>query len=414
MWVFIYVLVTYLFNRYKLRYDIEKSIQDTKVTGVLADTITNHENVKLFAGYDREVARLAKENSKLQKMRLFTWRLGDAFETIQVATMMLLEFGMYYVAIGLYSDGTITIGDFALIQAYLVHVFSRLWSLGHTMRNIYEGMAEANEMTEILLTPLEIKDYSKAKPLNVKKGEIVFDKVTFNYNKTRTVVPRLSLTIPAGQKVALVGSSGAGKSTLVKLLLRTHDTTKGKIYIDKQRIDRVTLESLWENIGMVPQEPVLFHRTLMENIRYGKPDATNEEVIEAAKLAHAHEFISNFPDQYNTYVGERGVKLSGGERQRVAIARAILKNAPILLLDEATSALDSESETYIQDALTTLMKGKTVLVIAHRLSTIMKMDRIVVLEEGTIIEDGTHQELLELHKGTYQKLWNLQVGSFTA
>ncbi len=217
--------------------------------------------------------------------------------------------------------------------------------------------------------------------------------------------------IAPGEKIALVGPSGAGKSTITKLLLRLYDINSGAIEIDGQNIAEVTQESLRNAIAFVPQEPVLFHRTLMENIRYGRRDATDAEVIDAAKKAHCHEFIAALPEGYNTYVGERGIKLSGGERQRVAIARAILKDAPILVLDEATSSLDSESEHLIQDALEVLMRGKTVIVIAHRLSTIMKMDRIVVLEGGQVVAEGTHEELLQ-QGGLYHKLWSIQAGGF--
>ncbi len=216
----------------------------------------------------------------------------------------------------------------------------------------------------------------------------------------------------SGSLFVVTAPSGAGKTTVVKLLLRNHDVDGGKILIDGQDISRVTQESLWKNISLVPQDPILFHRTLLENIRYGKPEATTEEVIQAAKAAHCHEFISGFPKQYETYVGERGVKLSGGERQRVAIARAILRNSPILVLDEATSSLDSESEGLIQDALDKLMKDKTVIVIAHRLSTIAKMDRIVFIDNGEIKESGTHQDLLNVKDGQYRKLWELQACGF--
>ncbi len=221
-----------------------------------------------------------------------------------------------------------------------------------------------------------------------------------------------NLKINSGEKIALIGPSGGGKTTLVKLLMRFLDIQKGEITIDGQNIAAATQDSLRRNIAFVPQEPILFHRTLRENIGYAKPGATEQEIIKAAKLAHAHEFISSFPQGYETLVGERGIKLSGGERQRVAIARAILKDAPILVLDEATSSLDSESEHYIQDALKNLMQGKTVIVIAHRLSTIMQMDRIVVLEQGKITEEGKHEELLKMQQGTYQKLWQIQAGGF--
>ena len=259
-------------------------------------------------------------------------------------------------------------------------------------------------MVEILMTPHEVKNLPAATILEVKEGKVEFKKVSFSFNKTRGLIDNLNLSIGRGEKVALIGPSGAGKSTIVKLLLRTYDLTSGSILVDNQNIQRVTQESLRQNISLVPQDPVLFHRTLLENIRYGRLGATDTEVIEAARLAHCDEFIETFPLKYNTLVGERGIKLSGGERQRVAIARAILKNAPILILDEATSSLDSYSESLIQDALEKLMKGKTSIVIAHRLSTIRKMDRIIVIETGQIVEDGSHDDLLVKGKGLYKRL----------
>ena len=267
-------------------------------------------------------------------------------------------------------------------------------------------------MTEILETPHEIQDARAAIPLQVSSGAIEFKEVIFSYNQTRRVINNFSLMVRPKEKVALVGPSGAGKTTLINLLLRSYDLEKGKILIDGQKISRVTLDSLHENIALVPQDPILFHRTLMENILYGQPKAGKKEVLAAAKKANAHEFIVSFPEGYKTYVGERGVKLSGGERQRAAIARAILKNAPILVMDEATSSLDSESEKLIQDALAVLMKDKTVLVIAHRLSTIMKMDRIVVLDQGRIVEEGSHADLLKRKNGLYKRLWERQIGGF--
>ncbi|MBT4153454.1 MAG: ABC transporter ATP-binding protein, partial [Candidatus Magasanikbacteria bacterium] len=275
-----------------------------------------------------------------------------------------LEFGMLYTAMRLYQQGVLTVGDFALIQAYLVTIFAYMFGFARVIRGIYEQIAEAEEMTEIFESEHEVIDRPRATQLQVEAGAVTFKDVTFRYNQTRKVLSKLNLMIPAGKKIGLIGPSGAGKSTAVKLLLRVHDLTSGKIEIDGQRIDRVTQESLHQAISFVPQDPILFHRSLLDNIRYARPSASMEDVREAARKAHAHGFISELSEGYDTLVGERGVKLSGGERQRIAIARAILADTPILVLDEATSALDSESEAFIQDALKTLMKGKTVISIA--------------------------------------------------
>ncbi|PIR75324.1 MAG: hypothetical protein CO030_00875 [Candidatus Magasanikbacteria bacterium CG_4_9_14_0_2_um_filter_42_11] len=411
-WVFVFVVMNYFWSMYKLKYDVMRSEQESKVVGVLADTITNHENVKFLNGYTREKTYFGVVTERLRYLNTLTWNLGQIFETIQVLLMFLLEFGMMYIAVKFWQKGQMTIGDFVLIQAYVIGLFHKLWDVGRYIRDYYESMADAEEMTAIFETPHEITDVRNAKSLVVSKGEIVFDNVSFYYNKTRPIMKKFYLTISPGQRIALVGHSGAGKSTIVKLLLRTHDVTRGSLMIDGQSISKVTLESLWQHVSYVPQDPILFHRSIIDNIRYGRPEATDEEVYEAVRLAHAHEFIESFPETYNTFVGERGVKLSGGERQRVAIARAILKNAPILILDEATSSLDSESEKLIQDALHNLMKGKTVIVVAHRLSTIMSMDRILVIEDGEIVEDGSHKQLLRKKRGFYRRLWDLQAGTF--
>jgi ATP-binding cassette subfamily B protein len=291
-----------------------------------------------------------------------------------------------------------------------------LWGFTRLVRNVYQSYADSKEMVEILLLPHEIKDKPNAKELKVSKGEIKFENLVFNFNDTRKVLNDINLTIKPGEKIALIGPSGAGKTTFVRLLLRLYSPTSGKILIDHTDISETTQESLKKNISMVPQDSILFHRTLAENIAYGKRGATKKEIEKAATLAHCNEFINpptgGLPDGFQTYVGERGIKLSGGERQRVAIARAILKNAPILVLDEATSSLDSHSEMLIQDALNNLMAGKTVIVIAHRLSTIQKMDRIIVVDSGKIIEEGSHQELLAKEYSLYKKLWELQAGGF--
>ena len=412
VWIIIYCIINYYFSLYKLKYDIKKSENDSKVTGVLADTITNHQNIKLFTGYTRERGNFFKVTDELRRLRRFTWDLSNFFEAVQVLLMIMLELGVFYLAIKLWEKGIVTIGDFVLIQIYLLTIFHRFWNFGRIIRHYYEHLADAKEMTGILETSHEIQDSKGAQKIKVTAGQIEFNEVSFSYHKTRRVIHKLNLMIEPNKRVALVGPSGAGKSTIVNLLLRNYDLEKGKILIDGQKVSRVTQESLNQNISLVPQDSILFHRTLMENIRYGKPRATNQEVIKAAKLARCDEFIKEFQDGYQTYVGERGVKLSGGERQRVAIARAILKDAPILILDEATSSLDSESEQLIQEALKNLMKNKTVIVIAHRLSTIMRMDKIIVLKQGKMIEQGSHDALVKKKSGLYKRLWEKQVGGF--
>jgi len=412
IWVLIFLVINWIMIKYKLPYDVKRSKAETATTRVLADTITNHSNVKLFGGYKREVGNYAKVNDDLKKIRLFTWNLENWFEAVQSFLVFVLEFGVFYFGIKLWQKGLFTIGDFVLLQSYTMIIFMKIWNFGRLVRHVYQDLADAEEMIEIFNTPHGIVDVLNAKNLKISKAEINFKDVDFYYNKTNLVLKNFNLNVKPQEKIALIGSSGAGKTTITRLLLRMYDIQNGKILIDNQNIAKVKLESLWKQISLVPQDPMLFHRTLAENIAYGKPNATQKEIIEAAKKAHAHEFIKNFEEGYGTYVGERGVKLSGGERQRVAIARAILQDAPILILDEATSSLDSESEMLIQDALDTLMKNKTVIVVAHRLSTIMKSDRILVIDDGGIMEEGTHAELLKNKKGTYNKLWSLQAGGF--
>ncbi len=412
VWTFVFLLINWIFTKYKIKFDIQRSKAETDTSSFLADTVTNNTNIKLFDGYKKESDGFANLADILHKIRWFSWNLSAKFHALQSFLLISLEVGIFYFAIKLWLRGVLTVGDFVLIQSYIISVIMMVWDFGRVITRIYEHLAEAEEMTIILDTPHEIVDQPGATDLEVHLGRIKFDKVDFGYEGGENVIGHFDLEIEPSQTVALVGLSGSGKSTLVKLLLRLHDIRKGKILIDGQDISRVTQDSLRDQISLVPQDPILFHRSLMENIRYGWFEATDEEVIEASKLAHCDEFVSKLAKGYGTYVGERGIKLSGGERQRVAIARAILRNSPILILDEATSSLDSESEKYIQESLDALTKDKTVIVIAHRLSTIKKVDRIVVLNKGQIVEDGTHKELIKKKDGVYKELWDIQVGGF--
>lgn len=412
-WITIFFLVNLIFSIWRVKYNIKVSEADSKTTGVLADIITNQNAVQLFAAYPDETERFRDVTRAQASITKFTWHVTNFFDGIQAALIFAAEFLIFYFAIELWAANGISAGTFVLVQVYVIALTTQLWDFGRIIRTLYEIYADSKEMVEIMVLPHEIQDEPNARQLSVPRGAIVFDRVTFSFDgEERTVLDDVSLSIPGGQKVALVGPSGAGKTTFIRLLLRLFNVMQGTISVDGQNIREATLESLHKNISMVPQDPVLFHRTLLENIRFGRPDATDEEVKQAAKLAHCDDFIENLPEKYETYVGERGVKLSGGERQRVAIARAILKNAPILILDEATSSLDSRSEFLIQDALDSLMKGKTAILVAHRLSTIRKMDRIIVVNEGKIAEDGSHDELLKNPESLYRKLWELQAGGF--
>ena len=410
-WVIVFIALQWLLSKIQQPLRLARSEQDTQVGATLADAISNQNTIALFSAsrYEGGLVNLATEKLRLANMRLN--KIDTFVSGAQGLLTIALNVGMLYVGVLLWQKGLFSLGGLVLVQSYVNGIFSEVWSVGRQFRIINNSLADATEMVENIETPYEVADKPKAKKLKVSTGEIWFDDVSFYFNEQKSVLSNYNLKIAGGEKVALVGPSGAGKTTVTKLLLRLYDVKKGAIVIDGQKIDAVTQDSLREAIGFVPQEPILFHRSLMENIRYGRRDATDAEVIEAAKQAHCHEFIAATPQGYDTLVGERGIKLSGGERQRVAIARAILKDAPILVLDEATSSLDSESEAYIQDALATLMRGKTVVVIAHRLSTIMKMDRIVVMEEGAIVAQGTHLELVN-QPGLYQKLWSIQAGGF--
>ncbi len=411
IWVAGFVAFQIFVARLRQPLRVARAEADSRMVGTLSDAISNQNTIALFSGAAHENKIFGSVVNAWRKATMRSWNADEYIWSAQGLLMVGINIGLLYGAVVFWERGLVTIGDFVLIQSYLLGLFSLLTGMNYNIRRFYDAYADAVEMVGVLKTAHDVRDRRGAKPLVVAERGIILRDVTFSFYDDHPVLDHFNLTVKGGEKLALVGPSGAGKSTVTKLLLRLYDVSGGAILIDGQDVRMVTQDSLRDAIAFVPQEPILFHRTIMENIRYGRRGAKDAEVFEAARQAHCHEFIASLPDSYGTLVGERGIKLSGGERQRVAVARAILKNAPILVLDEATSSLDSESEALIQDALQTLMRGKTVIVIAHRLSTIMKMDRIVVIEGGAIVAEGTHRDLLK-QGGLYQKLWSIQAGGF--
>jgi len=416
IWLFFYIIVQRYFVPKMKKIAMVQADARSLMTGRIVDSYTNIVTLKLFSHNNRESAYIRDGMSEFlntvhPQMRLVT-KLNICLWTLN----MSLVFSTAALGIYLWLNGSITPGAIAIVMSLAI----RLTSMSHwilwEISSLFENIGTVQDGINTLSVPSKVNDAPNAKALNVNRGDIKFDSVNFSYNTNETVFENMDFQIPAGEKVGIVGRSGAGKSSLVSLLLRFYDIQSGEITIDGHNIEGVRQESLRSNIAMVTQDTSLLHRSVRENIMFGRPEATEEEMIAAAKKAQAHDFIVSLRDNvgrrgYDAHVGERGVTLSGGQRQRIAIARVLLKDAPILVLDEATSALDSEVEASIQLSLYQLMEGKTVIAIAHRLSTIAAMDRLIVLDEGKIIEQGTHQELLNKN-GIYTKLWGHQSGGF--
>lgn len=390
-------------------YEFAKSLSTLK--GRIVDSLSNisvvHESAYLHG--EREYIKkfiLQQRDRGLSEWQLSEWML--LFNNIMIFIFMLLMIG---TSVYLFQQHTVTVGVIVMIIAIVGELTGQLFFVGMEIKNTTKYYGEAKEGLEEILREHIIIDAPNARNFHFKKGEIKIESIDFEYENTK-VFKDFSITIPAGQKVGFVGRSGAGKTTLASLLLRHFEPQKGEIKIDNHRISDVTLESLRRAIAFVPQDTSLFHRTILDNIRYSSPDSSDSEIKLAAKLAQADVFINNLPEKYETIVGERGIKLSGGQRQRIAIARAFLKKAPILILDEATSSLDSESEQAIQDSLEELMRNKTVIAIAHRLSTLKKMNRLIIIEDGKIVEDGMPEDLLKKKDGIFKNMWDHQVKGF--
>jgi len=409
----VFSLAVYFGSKPMAKLNEKEAKASNKVSGQLADMVSNILAVKSSGAESLEQKRFSKTVSSWRSASLGTMRGFLKVSTVYSTINTIIKIGAIAFAVYAAQHNLVSVASVYLIITYTGSVAHELWNMNGIMRSYNRIIGDAHEMAEILKTPTTLVDRSDKK-LKIKRGGIVMDNVTFTHDEGQgdTLFHDFSLSIQPGEKIGLVGSSGSGKTTLTKLLLRFSDIDSGKITIDSQDIAEVTQASLREQIAYVPQEPLLFHRSVRENIAYSRPDATDAEIEKAAKKAGAYDFIVKLQDGFDTLVGERGVKLSGGQRQRIAIARAILKDAPILVLDEATSALDSESEALIQKSLETLMKNRTSIVIAHRLSTIAKLDRIIVLENGRIVEDGSHDQLLAKKRGVYAKLWARQSGGF--
>lgn len=411
-WVMVHITTCIIFARKCSLYSNKHAEARTSLAGKIVDSFSNHLNVRLFARHRYEYNYLLPIQQEEQQKHAFALRYIEQMKIVLgIAAFLGPCIALNWFMLYSWQQGTITTGDVVFIFNTAWNITMMAWLAGLEIPNLFREIGVCRQALTVIQDAHDIVDAPDAVPLIVKSGEISFENVTFHYTPKHNLFENKNITIDAGSKVGLVGFSGSGKTTFVHLILRYFDLEEGRILIDGQDITLVSQNSLREQIAMIPQDTSLFHRSLMENIRYGKPSALDEDVVNAARQASCYEFIDKLPEKYNTLAGERGVKLSGGQRQRIAISRAVLKNAPILILDEATSALDSVTEKNIQDSLADLMQGRTTLVIAHRLSTLAGMDRILVFKEGKIIEDGTHEELINSY-GHYAEMWNMQAGGF--
>jgi ATP-binding cassette, subfamily B, bacterial len=380
----------------------------SRTAGAVVDSVTNHATVRLFARLEHERQRLADAQSQELTTVLRANLAMEQVRLFQFSASALLKAGTVVLAVWLWQNGRIGVGDFVMAVSLSLLIISEVRNLSRRFLELFEALGNVSEGVRSIFKPHELADHSEATDREIARGSIEFSNVHFSYAEGANVFSGLSLTIPAGQRVGLVGLSGSGKSTFVSLLLRLYDPQAGKILIDGHDLHSMTQDSLHSQVGLIPQDPTLFHRSLRENIRYGRTGASDADVEQAARRAHAHDFVVSLPEGYDAMVGERGVKLSGGQRQRIAIARVMLKDAPLLVLDEATASLDTLTEQAIQSTLDDAMQGKTVIVIAHRLSTIAHLDRILVFSRGQVVEDGNHDTLIA-QGGAYAALWSAQV-----
>lgn len=411
IWTICFVFISLKFsNKIKILSNEYARIQSL-VTGQIVDNIANIQNIRNFSNYAIEHIYLNKTLDDMKKAFKSKEIFLLKFYFTQGLSITLIVVFMLYTLVQLRIQNLVTIGDFALILSLTLYVAGNLWHITVQIDLINDAVGKCNQSLKALFIPIEISDKICAKDLKIKNGKIIFNEVEFHYKDTEPLFKNKSIIITPNQKVGVVGHSGSGKTTFVNLIPRFYDVTSGSVIIDGQNIKDVTLNSLRADIGIIPQNPILFCRSIMDNIRYGNITATNDDVINVAKKAYAHEFIVKFENGYNTIVGERGINLSEGQRKRLFIARILLKNPKILILDEATSQLDSITEEKIQNVLLKIIKDKTTIIIAHRLSTLLKMDRILVFDNGKIVEDGTHQNLLKIN-GLYKKLWDTQVNGF--